>query len=70
MVTDAIDWQTKETNGQSAAPLTATDDAITGFFRTDIAVQIAKPVNGEKNRSGAGTAPHRHRRVDDLRRSS
>jgi hypothetical protein len=70
MVSDAMNRQTKETNGYLAALPTVTNDAITGCFRADAAAQITNPVNGEKNRNGPGTAPYRHRRVDDLRRLS
>ena len=68
MVTDAMNRQAKETNGLPAAPYTATDDAITGCFRTDINVQITNPVNGKKNKNGPGTAAYRHRRDENLRR--
>jgi hypothetical protein len=43
MVTDAMNRQTKETNGHPAAPLTAMDDAITGCFRADAAAQTPVP---------------------------
>jgi hypothetical protein len=39
MVTDAMNRQTKETNGYLATPLTVTDDAIASGFRTDSATQ-------------------------------